>query len=204
MRPHIITFSGLAHSGKDTSADYLVEKFNQLGIKAIKIGLADRLKVISQKLIKLFYDIDIPIEEFYDMEKKELVREDLPDFEGKSFKLRTVLQKVGTEIFRDMLWSGIWCDYVAKNLSKLDEYQVIIISDCRFPDELDYFKQIKSRQLLSIRVDRPSCEKLAADNQTHASEIHVNSLPVNVVLHNSGTLENLYYKLDKISNSLTV
>ena len=32
-----------------------------MGINAIKLGLADQLKIISQKLIQLFYDVDSPI-----------------------------------------------------------------------------------------------------------------------------------------------
>lgn len=203
MKPIIITLSGVAHSGKDTTADYLVKELNKLGINTIKLGLADQLKVISHKLIQLFYGINIPFVDFYDLEKKELIRPELPYFDAKPFKLRTILQKVGTEVIRDSLWDGIWCDYINRNLKdKFKDYQVIIISDCRFPDELDYFLDLERKgqisRLLSIRINRSNENGLDEENKAHASESHIATMKVNYEIANVGTLEHLYNSLDKL------
>ena len=100
-KPFVISFTGLAHSGKDTSSDYLVRKLSEKGYKVTKVGLADRLKHLCRKLIKMFYSIDISIEDFYDINKKEQIRPELPWFNNQPFTLRTVLQQIGSEIFRD-------------------------------------------------------------------------------------------------------
>jgi len=200
MKPIVIELTGLAHSGKDTSADYLVSTLKAQGISAIKVGLADRLKVICQHLIKLFYGIEIPIEEFYDMEKKEMVRDDYPQFAGKPFKLRTILQLIGSEVFRELLWSGIWCDYVQRNYLTSEKYQVVIMSDCRFPDEINYFKELERTheiyEVISARILRPNREALTGDNQTHQSEIYILTLPVQYEIINDGTKAELYAQLD--------
>jgi hypothetical protein len=202
MKSSVVALTGLAHSGKDTSADYLVKMFSDQGLSVIKVGLADRLKYICKHLIKLFYNIDVPIEDFYDLDKKEMIREDYPAFSGKPFKLRTILQLVGSEIFREMLWSSVWCDYVSKNLLSNGKYDVVIISDCRFQDELDYFsnlhKQGQISNMFSCRILRPSRDALSIENQNHQSERYILTLDVQNEIHNVGTKEALYLKLNKL------
>lgn len=205
MRPIIITLSGVAHSGKDTTADYLVNKLDKLGFKAIKLGLADQLKIISQKLIQLFYNVNIPIDEFHNMEKKELIRPELPIFDGNPFKLRTVLQKIGTEVFRDSLWNSIWCDYINRNLKdKFIEYQVIVISDCRFPDEINYFKNLESSNqissFISFRINRSISKEnsMSEENKVHASETHIATMKVDYDIINNASLKCLYQNLDRL------
>ena len=126
-KPIVICLTGLAHSGKDTCADIIINSIQLHGLNICKVGLADRVKIISQHLIKLFYNIDIPIDEFYDTNKKELVRYDYPQFAGKPFKLRTIMQQVGSEVIRDLLWIDIWCDYVKRHYIQSGIYDVIII-----------------------------------------------------------------------------
>jgi len=201
MKPIVVELTGLAHSGKDTSADFIVSFLNSIGVSAIKIGLADRLKVICQHLIKLFYNIEIPMEEFYDMEKKEMIRDDYPQFAGRPFKLRTVLQLIGSEVFRDLLWSSIWCDYVYRNFLLNEKYQVIVLSDCRFPDEIEYFKSLEEKgdvtEVISARILRSSREELCGGNQNHQSEIYISSLTVEFEINNNNTKDDLYEILQK-------
>ena len=208
MKPIVIAFTGEAHSGKDTSADYLVEYFKSLGSSAIKVCLADQLKLICQKLIKLFYGIEIPKEEFYDLSEKERVRSDYPLFAGQPFKLRTVLQQVGTEIFRDLLWESVWCDYIKKTKIMNCQYQFIIISDCRFLDEIKYFSKLieNHENLLSnkiidsfitCRIIRENKLKLAMENHKHKSESDILNLPVDVEINNNDTFDQLYQNLNE-------
>lgn len=192
MKPQIITISGLPHSGKNTSADYLVSKFDQLGIKAVKIGFKDRMRLLLEKLKELYLEMDIPSEEFRDLNRNSL------DPWFKSSVAMSIFVKVGGDLFKYMTLGNMWYDYVSKNPDKFDEYQVIIISDWIFSDKIEHFKQLNSRQLLSIRVDRPSSE----EKQIHDIETHVNSIPVNLVIDNSGTIENLKYELDSLIDSI--
>lgn len=202
MKPIVVAITGEAHSGKDTSADYVVSYLKSLGANAIKIGLADRLKFICQRLVKLFYNIDIPIEDFFDMDKKEEIRYDYPQFAGQPFKLRTILQLVGSEVFREQLWSSIWCDYVYRTFLAEENYHVIVISDCRFPDELEYFMNLHRTQklsdIISCRLVRPTKQAISAQNQLHQSEQHISKLPVQFEIINDQTLIDLQSKLKEI------
>lgn len=212
----VLIFCGKAHSGKNTAADYVSQQLNRVGYEVIKVGLADQLKHISQRLIKLFYGIHIPIEDFYDESAKERVRDDLPQFDGHPFKLRTVLQKIGTDIFRDMLWENIWCDtfYRQHWINPFNDRKVaIIINDTRFPNELKYFKRlVKNDQLdkcLSFKLNRgrvlsahyTAQTKIESYNQNHQSEALIDQLKTDFQLDNNSTYERLYQQLDQILHS---
>lgn len=192
---NFICITGHAYSGKDTSADYIVAQYNKCGRKyAIKVALADLLKAICRGLIKMFYNVDIPLSDFYNQEAKDRVRYDMPYFCGKPFSLRTVLQQVGTEIFRNYLWSSIWCDYVEKVFIAQSNYRVIVISDIRRHDELDYFA--KFPHMTSLRINRDCTQSVV--NLQHASEASIGELRVKYDVQNYGTIPELYSKLEAI------
>lgn len=201
MKPVIIKITGYAQSGKDTTSNYLVKYLTNKGHTAIRIGLADRLKVICQHLIRVFYGIDIPLDDFFDLEKKELAHPEYPKFNGEVFKLRTIMQYVGSEIIRENLWGEIWCDYVYKKLISSGQYEYIIISDYRFPDEDKYFVNLKNNGSIEkefgYRVMRTHHIGIADDNKKHQSEKHILTLRVDDEIINDGSLSDLYDKIDK-------
>jgi len=196
MNPYVISFSGLARSGKDTSANYVVNYCKNRGLNVIKVGFADQLKLIGQKLIELFYGIFIPIKDFYDLEKKEEIRPEFPKFNGKPFSLRSVLQYVGSEVFREMMWGSIWCDVVYNKYLSTGQWDVVVISDCRFPDELNYlenlFDQRKLSGLITFTILRENYDHIDFDNQKHQSESHATTLPTMYKIDNNGTIGKLY------------
>lgn len=201
MQTVIIGFTGLAHSGKDTSADYLLSCLNQKH-QVIKIALADQLKYICQRLVEMFYQRTLPIEDFYDLHKKELIRDDLPEFGGHPFKIRTLLQLIGTEICRDMISKSIWCNYLKEKYIDNNQYQYVIISDLRMPDEINFFKELEKSGLIKkfvcFRLKRSNRLQLTDNNQYHQTEQMVNQLSVNEDIINESTLTDLYRKLDQI------
>ena len=185
QRIYLVT--GKAYSGKDTTADYIVSRYNLRGYRTIKLALADQLKIISQQLIKLFYGIDIPLKEFYNSSTKDMVRPNLPPFAGKPFTLRSVLQHVGTEIFRTYTYDSIWCDILYK---KMMGYDIVVISDCRFPNELNYFRSLGIKST-SIKLIRES-----VISEEHQSESY--DLDVDFTLHNDSDIKNLFNYIDNI------
>uniref|UniRef100_A0A6C0BK18 Deoxynucleoside monophosphate kinase n=1 Tax=viral metagenome TaxID=1070528 RepID=A0A6C0BK18_9ZZZZ len=201
MRPIVIGITGLAHSGKDTSADYLITQL-QRGHTVVKVALANQLKVICQKLVEMFTGTSIPLEDFYDLDKKEMIRPELPPFAGQPFKLRTVLQRVGTEVFRDLLSTSVWCNYVAEHniRSSKTSTDVIVISDIRMPDEIQYFHQLCQQQqldrVITLRITRPNRQVIDQTNQLHSTEALISSLPVDHEINNQDTLDQLYRQLD--------
>lgn len=201
MKPIVIGLTGLAHSGKDTSADYL---YAQLAPKyhVVKVALADRLKIICQAMIRLFYGIEIPLAEFYDIDRKEAVRTDLPLFAGQPFKLRTMLQMIGTEIFRDLLSESIWCQYIKQHY--LDDHPcgVLIISDIRMPNEIEYFSNlVNTGQIASFkcyRIVRDNRVSLSGINQAHKTEQLVINLKIEHEIINQSSLIDLYRNIDQV------
>jgi hypothetical protein len=193
--------------GKDTSADYLFNQLQQRHIPVIKVALADQLKKICQRLIQLFYGIEIPLQEFYQMDDKERIHPELPLFAGQPFKLRTVLQLIGTDIFREMLFSSIWCQYLMEHQGAARPGQspqvptnggamIMIVSDIRMPDEANYFQQ--HGHFRCYRIVRQSRIPLTMVNQQHSSEQSIQQVPVTSEIDNNGSLEDLYHQLDQV------
>jgi hypothetical protein len=201
MKPIVITLGGEAHSGKDTVANYLMGVLESRGLKVIQIALADRLKYTCQRLIKLFYNLEIPIEDFYDWDQKQKVHPEYPQFAGQPFKLRTIMQLIGSEVFRHFLWDDIWCDYVNREYLSKGEYQVYIISDCRFQNEVHYYETMAQNQTIedciSCRIDRPTVdnELITANDRSHQSEINISKLLTRHVINNDSTFEHLYKQI---------
>lgn len=194
----IIGITGFAHSGKDTSADYIMSKMNKT-YRVIKVSLADQLKVLSQKLVKTFYGVDIPLEYFYDFEKKEQENDELPLFNGQKFKIRTVLQIIG-DITRTLLGTDVWCKYIREKFVDCQKYDVIIISDMRMINEFEFFKRLEGdkviQKFISTRITRDNRVEIDSSNKSHISETSVTILPVDKEIINNTTLHDLYNKLD--------
>ena len=187
-----ICIVGRAYSGKDTAADYIVAQYNKRRERyALKVALADLLKTVCRELIRMFYGVNIPVNEFYDQEAKDRVRDNMPKFGGKPFTLRAVLQQVGTEVFRNYLWSSIWCEYVEKIFVARSNYKVLVISDIRRQDELDYFA--KFAHMTSIRINRAG-----RIDGAHASEAEIDKIKVQHEVMNNRTIPELYTQLEAI------
>lgn len=196
--------SGSAEVGKDTCADYLLEKLKCKHKKIIKIGLADQLKVVCQQLIKLFYGIEFPLDYFYNRNQKELIRTEMPLFNNKPFSIRSVLQYVGTDVIRTYLFDDIWCKYIEYTYVKPQtgetSVDAIIISDARFINEVAYFKDKQDIITKVIKIQR-DCVGLQGSNGQHISETQSQLLPdqyIDFIIDNNSSLQNLYEQLDKV------
>ena len=98
---------------------------------------------------------------------------------------RLILQKMGTEACRHGIADNIWIAALEKRIQGYDD---VVISDCRFPNEIDF---IRSAGGVIIRVKRgedPSHEEIS---KMHISETAWNKQPVDYTLVNDSTLENL-------------
>ena len=161
-----------------TSADFLVNHLQG----AVKIALADRLKIICRQLIHLFYGIEIPLADFYDYDQKERIHPEYPLFGGQPFKIRTVLQLIGTEIFRNLFYQSIWCQWVKEHYLDQMTHRYVIISDIRLPDEVQFFRNLEStRQIerfICLRIRRDNREQIDIQNQQHSTEQSIDLLPV--------------------------
>ena len=124
---YIIGISGKAESGKTTFGEMLKKSFEEKAQRVLMINYADAVKHIARQ----YYN--------WNGEKDQYGR--------------SLLQKIGTEMGRNMIDEDIWVIIVELfiNLMK-DDFDVFIIGDCRFPNEIEYWedKNLFHKALISV------------------------------------------------------
>ena len=98
---------------------------------------------------------------------------------------RLILQKMGTEACRHGIADNIWIAALEKRIHGYDD---VIISDCRFPNEIDF---VRSAGGVILRVKRgkdPSTEQLA---NLHISETAWLPYEPDICINNNGTIDDL-------------
>lgn len=147
---------------------------------------AGKLKTIASLLT------GIPVEKFEDQEfKKQQMN---PEW---NMTYREFLQRLGTEAMRDGLHTNVWvnalfADYKPLTYSDIGgwEYPNWIITDMRFPNEMD---AVKKRKGITIRVVRPG-----TNVGTHPSETALDDADFDYEIINDGTIEDLVEKVRQI------
>jgi len=174
----LVGVCGKAGSGKDTIGDYLIEKY---GFK--KIGLADPIK----RLVKDVFALD-------DHTVFDRVAREQPLEHWEGWSVRKLLQFIGTELFRDNIDDSIWVKSLWHKVSK-DKKNNYVVTDVRFPNELEFFEENAGDDFVSLKVVRPGyIGKVGLSD--HVSEAY--DLPAEIVIKNDKTLKILYNKVDKI------
>ena len=169
----IICISGKAESGKDTVATMLAENLILKNQRVLIVHFADLLKYICKNFFK---------------------------WDGiKNDKGRSLLQYIGTDIIRNKNPS-YWVGFVADILTMFpNEWDYILIPDCRFPNEIEYLRKNNIKTIL-MKVTRSNFQsKLTQEQQNHFSETAMDKYPfVDIFLGNTGTLQDLSEKIKKI------
>lgn len=112
--------------------------------------------------------------------------EALTELHSEILTPRLILQLLGTEGGRDVIHPNIW---VNATLGNLTENDFCIVTDVRFPNEVE---GIKKRKGIVVRVVRPS----KVSTSTHPSETALNEYQDwDYVIINDGTLEDLEEKV---------
>ena len=163
----LVGLTGRAGSGKDTVADWFVKHH-----KFKKMSFAQPIKAALSAL-------DMP--EPADRERKE---QPIPGF---SFTWREAAQKLGTEWGRS-LDENLWVKLVQKRLHIA--MSNVVISDVRFENEAAMIREMGGT-ILHIQGRQAS---LGA-NAVHTSEAGIELHPEDIVIDNSGSIEELYEQL---------
>ena len=179
----LIGVSGKAGSGKDTIGDYLVKEY---AFK--KIALADPIK----RLVKDVFALDDHA--VYDRVAREQSLQRWP-----KWSVRTLLQFIGTELFREKIDDSVWVKSLWYKIQD-DKANNYVCPDIRFPNELNYFMEnAKDGEFFSFKVTRPGYDGNVG-LKGHASEAH--DLEGDFQIINNGTYETLYNKVDDIMYAL--
>lgn len=119
----LIGLMGYKQSGKDTCADYLVKNY---GFK--KYAFAEPLKQVCKIMFQL------ETRQLEDMEWKEKI--DL----RWNMTPRQIMQKVGTDMVRNVLGENFWIQNIDMRIKK-DQEEKVVVSDVRFKNEAEWIKQ---------------------------------------------------------------
>jgi len=174
----LIGIGGKAGTGKDTVGAYLVSKY-----KFNKIALADPIK----RIVKDIFVLDDHT--VYDRFAREQPLKRWPDW-----TVRKLLQFVGTELFRNNIDEAIWVKSLWYRVQD-DPKGNYVITDIRFPNELEYFKTNAGDNFTFMKVVRDGYTGQVGLTG-HASEAY--DLESDIIIENNGTFEDLYKKVDDI------
>ena len=173
----IISITGKIGSGKDTIADIIMQytPYHDWEIKKF----AGKLKVIAEILS------GVPKINFEDQEFK---KQDMGLEWGMTY--RDLLQRLGTEAMRNGLHENVWVNALFAdyhfNIEEDEQMPNWLITDCRFPNELE---AVKAHKGITIKVIRDSGNTIGT---THASETALDDYTEwDYVVDNNGSIEDL-------------
>jgi hypothetical protein len=179
----IIGVAGFKRSGKDTVAEYLINSYG-----FIRYSLAGPMK----EIVKIMFDWT---EEHVNGSLKEVIDK------RWGISPRQALQRLGTDwaqhdlckefpLFKEITGRSLWVKKF-RYWAEKRPFSDIVISDIRFPHEVDALKWMKG---FVFRVDRPSLDL----EDVHESESYINSLEVDSTILNDGSIEDLHKKVSEL------
>jgi hypothetical protein len=173
----IISITGKIGSGKDTIADIIMQytPYHDWEIKKFAGKLKDIAEILS----------GVPKINFEDQEFK---KQDMGPNWGMTY--RDLLQRLGTEAMRNGLHENVWVNALFAdyhfNIEEDEQMPNWLITDCRFPNELE---AVKAHKGITIKVIRDSGNTVGT---THASETALDDYTEwDYIVDNNGSIEDL-------------
>jgi hypothetical protein len=203
-RTPIVGVGGSLRSGKDTFADFLVKNHGYTKV-FMSEPLADALYVLNP-IIWVEGTKDRPEQKeyrYFGRTYKDIFDSLMKANDGnweetytqiKRFpEVRSLLQRLGTDVGRNMLGEDTWVNIAKKKLLDLArEGKPAVITGIRFPNE---FEMIENIDGYSVWVDRPDQEDTRDKSiSQHASETSVSPEDFRSIILNNGTLKELEWK----------
>ena len=205
MTKQIIGICGFIGSGKDTAADYLVN-FHEFRRDSFAATLKDAVAAVFGWDRELLEGRTKQAREWREqVDPWWAQRLDMPNLTP-----RWVLQWWGTEVCRKGFHDDIWIASLESRLRNSNDN--IVISDCRFPNEITAIKEANGKVIWVQRGELPSWHIMAAKANhgdavaaeklkslgVHASETAWVGTEFDAVIDNNNTVDALYLQIAKI------
>lgn len=205
MTKQIIGICGFIGSGKDTAADYLVN-FHEFRRDSFAATLKDAVAAVFGWDRELLEGRTKQAREWREqVDPWWAERLDMPDLTP-----RWVLQWWGTEVCRKAFHNDIWIASLESRLRNSNDN--IVISDCRFPNEITAIKAAGGKVIWVQRGELPSWHIMAAKANrgdtfateklkalgVHASETAWVGTDFDAVIDNNDSVDSLYLQIAKI------
>ncbi len=199
----IIGICGLIGHGKDTVAGNLIEQGFQ------RISFAG---VLKDACANIFGWDRILLEG--NTSESRVFREQVDEWWAKrlgipNFTPRWALQHVGTDVFRTHFHPDIWVAACERQVELTDKN--VVISDCRFYNELDVIKRLGGKTTVVWRKEKPQWWDYAVRSNTknqidlmtrypdvHKSEYSWAGWDFDIEFDNSKDLEHLYSQVSDV------
>jgi hypothetical protein len=201
----IIGICGFIGSGKDTVADYLVN-FHEFRRESFASTLKDAVASV--------FGWDRTMLEGRTKEAREW-REQVDPWWAERLAMPTltprwVLQYWGTEVCRKSFHDDIWIASLENKLRNSKDN--VVISDCRFPNEISSIKNAGGKIIWVQRGELPDWYDIAVSanlghnwafqelkmRKIHASETAWVGTEFDAIIDNNGTIEDLYKQAKSI------
>lgn len=211
----IICLCGLKSNGKDTVANYIIKNYDNWEKDSFAGTLKDAVSAIFGWDRKMLAG-DTPEDREIREQKDEYWSEKL----GYDVTPRIILQRFGTDCLRNHLHKNIWVDSLEKKIKDTDKN--IIITDCRFKNEIEMLKNLGATFIRVTRDTLPEWfEKVSELNKKgynmagisnlvpEVKDIHISELdwigvdnPDYIINAKSGDFEGMYKQIDKIMENI--
>jgi hypothetical protein len=150
----LIVLCGYPGTGKDAIAEFLCENHN-----FVRVAFADPVR-------EALYALNPIIVGALNWRLQYIVDRDGWDKAKRTYtEIRDLLQKMGTEVGRNVHGPNCWTDIAARKISKAFQgARNVVITDCRFHNEIAFLKKYPKR--LILHIERPGYGKI----NEHSSE----------------------------------
>lgn len=205
----LIGISGFIGCGKDTAANYLVDSYN-FQRESFAGALKDAVSVV--------FGWNRELLEGHTSQSREF-RETVDTWWSTRLKIpnltpRWVLQYWGTDVLRRGFHNDLWIASLEKKLQQLSK---VVISDCRFPNELHAIKNQGGHLIWVRRGELPEWYNHAliantlpthpeyqnsrlflSKNNIHASETSWIGAKFDYIIENNSSLQEFYKQLELV------
>jgi hypothetical protein len=200
----IVGLVGLIGSGKDTAADYLVN-FHEFRRDSFAAPLKDAVATIFGWDRELLEGRTKESREW-----RECADEWWSERLGRVVTPRHTLQLWGTEVGRRAYHDDIWVASLENRIRKSKDN--IVITDCRFPNEIEAIQKAGGKVFRIRRGDDPIWVQDAIaylefpvdkppPTLPHASEWSWMASQMDAVIYNDGTIQDLYNNIEAVIDS---
>ena len=221
---YVILLSGKINSGKNLYAEYLANEFKNKNVSVKQDLYASDLKNYSvndfkllgkilddkvenvKSIIGMYFDpkfgLPMDVKDYIFNELDTFKFHDFNFFEDKTDITRVLLQIYGTDIARKRFDDHFWIKSMAKRIDN-DTSDVIIVTDVRFPNEIDELSQyLKEKHVIvPVRIERGNEQQKHI--KQHESETALDNYKYwEYIIDNNGTLDDLRKSANAVSNAL--
>ena len=201
----IIGICGFIGSGKDTAADYLVN-FHEFRRESFASTLKDAVAAVFGWDRDLLEGRTKAAREW-----REQVDPWWAERLGKpQLTPRWILQYWGTEVCRVGFHDDMWIASLENKLRKSSDH--VVISDCRFPNEIHAIREQKGRIVCIQRGELPwwhdiavranqgnlDAQQALTSHNVHASETAWVGTKFDSIIDNNGSIDNLYQQIKNL------